>query len=179
MDFTNEPITDNMFVSDEEDDEQVSINSVAPGDANTESEEENDVDETKWELKKQFHNKVTMCSLCEKVFQNTKDLQDHVKQVHLTETYKCSICHEECTDLYIHMKYFHKKKGDFHCSYCEKKFHFKNLLYIHVQKIHLGEKTNCPDCKKDISIDNFKRHVREIHKKIKKSHAHIVRMIMP
>merc|ERR1712210_443020 len=55
---------------------------------------------------------------------------------------------------------------------CEKKFQAKKLLYNHVQSIHLGEKTNCPDCKKDISVDNFSRHVRETHERIKKPCPH-------
>ena len=46
------------------------------------------------------------------------------------------------------------------------KFQTKKLLYNHVQSIHLGEKTNCPDCKKDISVHNFSRHVRETHERV-------------
>jgi len=33
------------------------------------------------------------------------------------------------------------------------------------QKMHLK---TCPDCKKDISVDNFSRHIRETHERIKK-----------
>ena len=63
-------------------------------------------------------------------------------------------------------QYFHEKIRNYECSYCEKKFQAKKLLYNHVQSIHLGEKTNCPDCKKDISVDNFSRHVRETHERV-------------
>ena len=66
----------------------------------------------------------------------------------------------------LNFQFFHEKIRNFECSYCEKKFQAKKLLYNHVQSIHLGEKTKCPDCKKDISVDNFTRHVKEFHEKV-------------
>merc|ERR1712088_255823 len=123
-------------------------------------------------LKEHCHNKVTECSLCEQKFVTKNALKNHIKQVHLSETSTCHICHKEYKDLYHHVKYFHEKIRNYECSYCEKKFQAKKLLYNHVQSIHLGEKTNCPDCKKDISVDNFSRHVRETHERIKKPCPH-------
>ena len=38
--------------------------------------------------------------------------------------------------------------------------------------IHLGKKTKCPICKKDFSVDNLNRHVREIHEKNRKQCPH-------
>ena len=119
-------------------------------------------------IKEHCHNKVTKCSICEQKCANKHDLKRHVKQIHMSETYKCNICHKKYKDLHNHINFFHEKIRNFQCSYCYKKFQTKNVLKSHVQSIHLGEKTNCPDCKKDISVDNFSRHVREIHKKIKK-----------
>merc|ERR1712130_558616 len=115
------------------------------------------------------HNKVTECSLCEQKFVTKNVLKNHIKQIHLSETSTCHICHKEYKDLYHHVKYFHEKIRNYECSYCEKKFQAKKLLYNHVQSIHLGEKTNCPDCKKDISVDNFSRHVRETHERVRLS----------
>ena len=109
---------------------------------------------------------VTECSLCEQKFVTKNALKNHIKQVHLSETSTCHICHKEYKDLYHHVKYFHEKIRNYECSYCEKKFQAKKLLYNHVQSIHLGEKTNCPDCGKDISVDNFSRHVRETHERV-------------
>jgi len=117
-------------------------------------------------LKEHCHNKVTECSLCEQKFVTKNALKNHIKQVHLSETSTCHICHKEYKDLYHHVKYFHEKIRNYECSYCEKKFQAKKLLYNHVQSIHLGEKTNCPDCGKDISVDNFSRHVRETHERV-------------
>jgi len=126
-------------------------------------------------LKEHCHNKVTECSLCEQKFVTKNALKNHIKQIHLSETSTCHICHKEYKDLYHHVKYFHEKIRNYECSYCEKKFQAKKLLYNHVQSIHLGEKTNCPDCKKDISVDNFSRHVREFHEQIKKPCPHCER----
>ena len=109
---------------------------------------------------------VTECSLCEQKFVTKNALKNHIKQVHLSETSTCHICHKEYKDLYHHVKYFHEKIRNYECSYCEKKFQAKKLLYNHVQSIHLGEKTRCPDCNKDISVDNFSRHVRETHERV-------------
>ena len=109
---------------------------------------------------------MTECSLCEQKFVTKNALKNHIKQVHLSETSTCHICHKEYKDLYHHVKYFHEKIRNYECSYCEKKFQAKKLLYNHVQSIHLGEKTRCPDCNKDISVDNFSRHVRETHERV-------------
>ena len=113
-----------------------------------------------------FFPQVTECSLCEQKFVTKNALKNHIRQVHLSETSTCHICHKEYKDLYHHVKYFHEKIRNYECSYCEKKFQAKKLLYNHVQSIHLGEKTNCPDCGKDISVDNFSRHVRETHERV-------------
>jgi len=123
-------------------------------------------------LKEHCHNKVTECSLCEQKFVTKNALKNHIKQIHLGETSTCHICHKEYKDLYHHVKYFHERIRAFECSYCDKKFQAKKLLYNHVQSIHLGEKTRCPDCHKDISVDNFSRHVRETHEKVKKPCPH-------
>ena len=123
-------------------------------------------------LKEHCHNKVTKCSLCEQKFVTKNALKNHVRQIHLSETSTCSICHKEYTDLYQHVKLSHDNIRDYKCSYCEKTFHTNGLLYSHIQSIHLGEKTNCPDCKIDISVDNFHRHVKEIHQKIRKPCPH-------
>ena len=117
-------------------------------------------------LKEHCHNKVTECSLCEQKFVTKNALKNHIKQIHLSETSTCHICHKEYKDLYHHVKvrisirlvslhfslfvfvltytyyyitictlfqYFHEKIRNYECSYCEKKFQAKKLLYNHVQ----------------------------------------------
>ena len=119
-------------------------------------------------LNEHCHNKVTKCSLCEEKFATRNALKNHVKVVHAIETSICSICQKKFKDLYSHVKYFHKQIRNHNCTYCEKKFQAKKLLYSHIQSIHLGEKTYCPQCKKYFSVDNFSRHVKEFHEKIRK-----------
>ena len=109
-------------------------------------------------LKEHCHKKVTKCSRCEQKFVTKNALKSHVMQIHLSETNTCNICHKEYKDLHHHVKFFHEKIRNHECSYCNKKFQAKKLLYNHVQSVHLGEKTICPDCKKEISVDNFIRH---------------------
>ena len=131
-------------------------------------------------LKEHCHNKVTKCSLCKQNFATKNDMENHIKQIHTkptpfwtgVTTSTCSICHKEYKDLYHHVKYFHKKIKNYKCNYCEKKFQARNMMYNHVASIHLGEKTNCPTCKKDFSVDNFSRHVREFHEKTRKQCPH-------
>ena len=36
----------------------------------------------------------------------------------------------------------------------------------------MGKKTNCPTCKKNISVANLSRHVTEVHTKIRKACPH-------
>ena len=49
-------------------------------------------------------------------------LKNHIKQVHLSETSTCHICHKEYKDLYHHVKYFHERIRSCECGSCEKKF---------------------------------------------------------
>ena len=123
-------------------------------------------------LKEHCRNKVVKCSLCDQNFVTKTALGNHVKQIHMSHTSTCYICRKELQDIYHHVNYFRRQIRNYKCSYCEKKFQAKKMLYNHVQSIHLREKTNCPTCKKDISVDNFNRHVREFHEKIRKTCPH-------
>ena len=131
-------------------------------------------------LEEHINNKVIECPFCESKVVTKKALKNHIKQMHLSETSTrsikstkstkstCNICYKEYTDLYHHVQFKHNKIKNYECSYCKKRFQAKKILFNHVQSVHLGEKTNCPDCKKDISVDNFGRHIKEVHEKIKK-----------
>ena len=119
-------------------------------------------------LKEHCQRKAVECSLCDQKFATKNALKSHIKATHLSETDTCSICHKEYKDLYHHVKFKHDQIRNYECSYCKKKFQAKKLLYNHVQSVHLGEKTNCLDCKRDVSVDNFRRHVKEFHEGIKK-----------
>ena len=113
---------------------------------------------------------VTECSHCDKKFLDKNALKRHIKYFHQTESSTCYICNKEFNNFANHIKYFHEKK--YECSYCDKEFPIKKQLYNHLKSNHPGEKTKCPDCKKDISVDNFYRHIREIHERVRKLCPH-------
>ena len=99
-----------------------------------------------------YHYRGPKCSLCGGMFTSRDALKNHVRQRHLNETSTCGVCHVECQDLPVHMDTFHKKKP--------------------VTLRGAGAKRTCPDCLKEISVDNFGRHVKEKHSKLKKSCPH-------
>merc|ERR1712176_1167514 len=88
---------------------------------------------------------------------------NHIKQIHLSETSTCHICHKEYKDLYHHVKYFHEKIRNYECSYCEKKFQAKKLLSRHVRETHERIKKPCPHCEKEFAMSNLSRHIRQVH----------------
>ena len=106
-------------------------------------------------LDEHTQHKVIVCSLCEEKFATNNALKDHIMQMHLGETTSCHICNKKVKDLYHHVKYSHDKIKNYECSNCHKNFQSKAMMYKHEKSIHLGEKTNCPKSKKDISIYNF------------------------
>jgi len=117
-------------------------------------------------------NKLSKCSLCDREFITKIALKKHILQVHMRETVSCHFCHKEVRDLHHHIKYFHGNKRKYLCSYCEKNFQTNTLLQAHISSVHMGKRINCPDCKKDISVDNFYRHRKEKHDQIKKACPH-------
>ena len=85
------------------------------------------------------------CSICEKSYAKIKSLKRHEALTHKTQNFKCDIC--------------------------IKSFVHKDLLQQHKQKVHLQNKKEfllCEVCKKSISKSNMKRHILEVHEKIRK-----------
>ena len=90
-----------------------------------------------------------------------EDDADCEKPLNITST--CSICHKEYRSLYHHMRFTHDKIKNYECSHCKKKFLGQNVMNKHVQSVHLEKKTNCPDCKRDFSINYLRTHIKEFH----------------
>ena len=105
------------------------------------------------------HNKNNKCNLCDQSLVDKNTLGTHMKENHFNMSLS-------------HAKYVNEIIRKYDCSYCKKRFGLKSALHNHVKSIHLGEKTLCPDCEKEISVDNFTRHVKELHKKITKPCLH-------
>ena len=113
----------------------------------------------------ELHYQGPKCSLCETMFASKDVLKNHVKQRHVNEISTCEVCHMECQDLPFHMETFHKSEFV--------------PLKPPLQKKGAGVTRTCPECQKEISVDNFGRHVQEKHSKLRKSCPHCPKDFAP
>jgi len=91
------------------------------------------------------------------------------------EKVECEICYKglPMSHLRSHILTEHcggsSKKKVFICSICNSEFTAKTTLKHHVQSVHVGNYTkSCPECHKEVSVMNFKRHIKEKHRQEKK-----------
>ena len=97
------------------------------------------------------HESVTCnCNICQSTFKHKSYLSQHIKSVHLKETYQCELCDYQATQnggLSIHVKNVHQKSEIINCTECNK-FMQKISLKQHMQIFHSGEQTlyNCNVC---------------------------------
>jgi len=123
----------------------------------------------------EHHYQCSKCGLCEEVFASKDALKHHIRQRHLNETFSCDVCHMECQDLTFHMETFHKseaapkklprQKGrgvKQTCPQCKKEISVDNF-YRHVQEKHSKLRSTCPHCHKNYAPSNLKRHIRQVH----------------
>ena len=113
----------------------------------------------------ELHYQGPKCSLCESMFASKDALKDHVRQRHVNEISTCEVCHMECQDLPFHMETFHKSESA--------------PVKLPRQKNGTGVTRTCPECQKEISVDNFGRHVQEKHSKLRKSCPHCPKDFAP
>ena len=113
----------------------------------------------------ELHYQGPKCSLCESMFASKDALKDHVRQRHVNEISTCEVCHMECQDLPFHMETFHKSESA--------------PVKLPRQKNGSGVTRTCPECQKEISVDNFGRHVQEKHSKLRKSCPHCPKDFAP
>ena len=123
-------------------------------------------------LKEHCTNQMLECELCDFVCGTRDTLRYHSVKVHKDISSPCDLCNKSFKDLDSHVKYFHDRKRDFKCNYCEKEFQANFILQNHVKSVHHGRQIKCPDCNKKVSIDNFTRHQKEKHDKMKKPCPH-------
>ena len=114
----------------------------------------------------EHHYQGPKCSLCESIFASKDALKNHIRQRHLNETFTCEVCHTECKDLPFHMETFHKSEA----APAEK---------LPRQKGGAGVKRTCPECQKEISVDNFGRHLQEKHSKLRRFCPHCSKDFAP
>ena len=114
------------------------------------------------------NNKNIECALCEYKCDISDALRSHLIKEHqdpLEST--CDLCNRNFKDIESHVKYFHSMILIYNCTYCEKEFQSNFLLENHVTLFHQGNKVNCPECNKSISRENFTRHRKEKHERIR------------
>ena len=122
------------------------------------------VDNMRWHiLLEHCHNKCNKCSLCNQNFVSKSSLENHIKQVHLSQ--------QECRDipqtdnLTRHVKELHKRTMEL-CVHCGKDIDMSNL-HKHMREVHDNEYTNCTECGKAITNSNLQMHIESEHKKVK------------
>ena len=119
-------------------------------------------------IKEHLHNKNIECALCEYKCNTSDALRTHLIKGHqnpLGST--CDLCNRKFKDIESHVKYFHNTILMHKCTYCEKEFKSNSRLESHVTSFHNGNKVNCPECNKNISRENFSRHRKEKHERIR------------
>ncbi|XP_013417393.1 zinc finger and BTB domain-containing protein 17 [Lingula anatina] len=108
------------------------------------------------------------CDECQKVFNNPRSLEQHVKRVHKKRSLLCDFCgkHFDRESAYrAHVtKHRNLATGKHACQYCEKIFSSKVDKVQH-ERIHTGEAPlTCEFCGRAFKrAQNLRRHLVEIH----------------
>ncbi|XP_051903946.1 PR domain zinc finger protein 15 [Hippocampus zosterae] len=119
------------------------------------------------------HKRVYRCSLCNKVFQNSSNLNRHIRS-HGDKLFKC----DECDKLFSrkeslkqHISYKHSKNAPdleykYKCNTCEKSFRLENALKFH--NCRTDDKTfQCDICSRFFSTNsNLSKHKKKHGEKL-------------
>ncbi|KAM9847019.1 PR domain zinc finger protein 15 [Aulostomus maculatus] len=119
------------------------------------------------------HKRVYRCSLCNKVFQNSSNLNRHIRS-HGDKLFKC----DECDKLFSrkeslkqHISYKHSKNAPdleykYQCNTCEKSFRLENALKFH--NCRTDDKTfQCDICSRFFSTNsNLSKHKKKHGEKL-------------
>uniref|UniRef100_A0AAY4AH71 PR/SET domain 15 n=1 Tax=Denticeps clupeoides TaxID=299321 RepID=A0AAY4AH71_9TELE len=120
------------------------------------------------------HKRVYQCSLCNKVFQNSSNLNRHVRS-HGDKLFKCDECDKMFSrkeSLKQHISYKHSKNevadGEYRykCATCEKSFRVENALKFH--NCRTDDKTfQCEICSRFFSTNsNLSKHKKKHGEKL-------------
>uniref|UniRef100_A0A1A8GDQ3 PR domain containing 15 n=2 Tax=Nothobranchius korthausae TaxID=1143690 RepID=A0A1A8GDQ3_9TELE len=123
--------------------------------------------------KSREHRRVYRCSLCNKIFQNSSNLNRHIRS-HGDKLFKC----DECDKLFSrkeslkqHISYKHSKTMEdqdykYKCNTCEKSFRLENALKFH--NCRTDDKTfQCDICSRFFSTNsNLSKHKKKHGEKL-------------
>ena len=114
------------------------------------------------------------CDTCGKSFPKAQDLKSHILGVHEgRKDHKCEFCDKsflQACFLKKHIYTVHVGPNGFMCQYCSKSFSQCNLLKTHIRICWPEESkqhVNCPQCGKSLKTYTLKRHIRQVHEKVK------------
>ena len=116
-------------------------------------------------------NRATKCIPCDVTFEERKDYNIHISEVHDgKKAFQCLLCTTTCTleaELKRHIANVHEGIKPFECNVCNKRFGRRGALNIHKDRIHEGNKSClCTECGARFSTkDALKRHFEGIHEK--------------
>ena len=118
---------------------------------------------------KQFsHSKTSkenICDECKKVFSTSKNLKQHIIDIHIGFTRECQICKKQIKDgsFRKHMRNAHENPKQHSCNLCENTFTSKGTLKQHQIDVHDKIRQECEICKITFVTRYFKRHMRDVH----------------
>ena len=108
------------------------------------------------------------CDICGKAFANKKSIIAHKKWLHEGRRFQCAHCAKWFSskrDVERHIKAVHLKIKDFQCQLCEKTFSVKQSLTNHIKAVHDNIKDfQCQQCYKTFSLKkNLTCHIKDVH----------------
>lgn len=120
----------------------------------------------------QLHNNPDhfRCGMCRKSYTTQNNLKRHIDAIHnKLRPFICEVCGSSFSQRYslrLHNEEVHgKEKAKYICHDCGKTYGTKDKLKFHIKWAHQGYgKKECKLCNKIYLINNYKRHMRDVHK---------------
>ena len=117
------------------------------------------------------------CKQCEKTFKSKVTQRQHIKFSHSNQQIECD--EDECNVtlknermLRAHIRGVHMQIRRHQCEICEKRFHKRTDLKIHLESIHVKQIVTCEICDKIFTHSTLKDyHLNRIHKELVEIHT--------